>query len=34
MMAKYLLPTLAVLVYFGVAIWALKGLDALDEQDK
>lgn len=34
MMAKYLLSALAVLVFFGVAVWALKETDALDEQDK
>ena len=34
MIAKYLLSALAVLVYFGVAVWALKETDALDEQDK
>lgn len=34
MMAKYLLSALAVLVYSGVAVWALKGTDTLDEQDK
>jgi len=33
MMAKYLLSALAVLVYFGVAVWALRETDALDEQD-
>lgn len=34
MMAKYLLSALAVLAYSGVAVWALKETDALDEQDK
>jgi hypothetical protein len=34
MMAKYLLSALAVLVFFGVAVWALKETDAIDEQDK
>lgn len=33
MMAKYLLSALAVLVFFGVAVWALKETDAIDDQD-
>lgn len=33
MMAKILISVLAVLIYSWVAIWALKELDAPDDQD-
>ena len=34
MMYKYIIPALAVLVFVGVAVWATRSDDTLDEQDQ